>query len=232
MSSNTLSRSRFMSLSLGLAASPGSRHENTKISLSTLEGEGLCAEAWAGQGLSRGTMGRPHKLFITNISLESRASFCLQSHEVGGKSIIKYSFASVAELHLGVQVRPPMPPRFFFVIDVSYVAVTSGALPVICQAVRDSLDRLPGGERTQVGFLTFDSTLHFYNLAARLTQPQMMVRRLPAAPLCRGALRLPSDEGSGVCMTVGCCPAAPSVGKMLRSALNFHQVPLCPKDTP
>ena len=68
-----------------------------------------------------------------------------------------------------------MPPRFFFVIDVSYVAVTSGALPVICQAVRDSLDRLPGGERTQVGFLTFDSTLHFYNLASRLSQPQMMV---------------------------------------------------------
>ena len=69
-----------------------------------------------------------------------------------------------------------MPPRFFFVIDVSYVAANSGALPVICAAIKDSLDRLPGGERTQVGFLTFDSTLHFYNLAARLSQPQMMVR--------------------------------------------------------
>ena len=69
-----------------------------------------------------------------------------------------------------------MPPRFFFVIDVSYVAANAGALPVICQAIRDSLDRLPGGERTQIGFLTFDSTLHFYNLASRLSQPQMMVR--------------------------------------------------------
>ena len=68
-----------------------------------------------------------------------------------------------------------MPPRFFFVIDVSYVAVNSGALPVICQAIKDSLDKLPGGERTQVGFLTFDSTMHFYNLASRLSQPQMMV---------------------------------------------------------
>ncbi len=76
---------------------------------------------------------------------------------------------------LGVQVRAPMPPRFFFVIDVSYVAVTSGALPVICQAIKDSLDTLPGAERTQVGFLTFDSTMHFYNLASRLSQPQMMV---------------------------------------------------------
>ena len=69
-----------------------------------------------------------------------------------------------------------MPPRFFFVIDVSYVAANAGALPVICQAIRDSLDRLPGGERTQIGFLTFDSTLHFYNLASRLSQPQMMAR--------------------------------------------------------
>ena len=69
-----------------------------------------------------------------------------------------------------------MPPRFFFVIDVSYVAANAGALPVICQAIKDSLDRLPGGERTQIGFLTFDSTLHFYNLASRLSQPQMMVR--------------------------------------------------------
>ncbi len=68
-----------------------------------------------------------------------------------------------------------MPPRYVFVIDVSYVAVTSGALPVICQAIKDSLDKLPGGERTQVGFLTFDSTMHFYNLAPRLSQPQMMV---------------------------------------------------------
>ena len=82
------------------------------------------------------------------------------------------------------QVRPPMPPRFFFVIDVSYVAANSGALPVICAAIKDSLDRLPGGERTQVGFLTFDSTLHFYNLAARLSQPQMMVRFM----LCHAVL--------------------------------------------
>ena len=46
---------------------------------------------------------------------------------------------------------------------------------VLAQAIKDSLDGLPGGERTQIGFLTFDSTLHFYNLKSSLTQPQMMV---------------------------------------------------------
>jgi hypothetical protein len=49
-------------------------------------------------------------------------------------------------------------------------------LMVLGQAIKESLDALPGGERTQIGFLTFDSTLHFYNLKASLTQPQMMVR--------------------------------------------------------
>ena len=95
-----------------------------------------------------------------------------------------------------------MPPRFFFVIDVSYVAVTSGALPVICQAIRDSLDRLPGGERTQVGFLTFDSTMHFYNLASRLSQPQMMVGCPPAVPCARKAC----FGGAGLCCTSSAVP--------------------------
>ncbi len=69
-----------------------------------------------------------------------------------------------------------MPPRFFFVIDVSTQAVQSGSLPVVCQAIKDSLDSLPGSSRTQIGFLTFDSSLHFYNLKSSLSQPQMLVR--------------------------------------------------------
>jgi len=72
-------------------------------------------------------------------------------------------------------VRPPMPPVFFFMIDVSYAAQASGMLQVAIQTIKDSLDELPGDERTQVGFLTFDSTLHLYNLKSSLSQPQMMV---------------------------------------------------------
>ena len=36
-------------------------------------------------------------------------------------------------------------------------------------------DRLPGDTRTKVGFLSFDSTIHFYNLQEGLSQPQMLV---------------------------------------------------------
>ena len=49
-----------------------------------------------------------------------------------------------------------MPPVFFFVIDVSYAAVSSGMVATACQTIKDSLDSLPGGSRTQVGFITFD----------------------------------------------------------------------------
>ena len=61
-----------------------------------------------------------------------------------------------------------MPAAFFFIIDVSAAAVASGMLPVVCKTIKAALDRLPGGERTQIGFLTFDSHLHFYNLSAYL----------------------------------------------------------------
>ncbi len=88
-----------------------------------------------------------------------------------------------------------MPPRFFFVIDVSTQAVQSGSLPVVCKAIRDSLDRLPGNDRTQIGFLTFDSSLHFFNLKSSLSQPQMLVctptphdtcLRMQCLACCRG----------------------------------------------
>ncbi|KAL5979948.1 Protein transport protein Sec24A [Asimina triloba] len=72
-------------------------------------------------------------------------------------------------------VRPPMPPLYFFLIDVSSSAVKSGMLEIVAKTIKSCLDDLPGFPRTQIGFLTFDSTLHFYNMKSSLTQPQMMV---------------------------------------------------------
>eukprot|EP00898_Chlorokybus_atmophyticus_P002080 jgi/Chlat1/2873/Chrsp195S03018 len=72
-------------------------------------------------------------------------------------------------------VRAPMPPVYFFIIDVSYPAVASGMVAVAAAAIKSCLERLPGDSRTRIGFLTFDSTLHFYNLKSSLSQPQMMV---------------------------------------------------------
>ena len=61
-------------------------------------------------------------------------------------------------------VRQPMPPTYFFLIDVSYAALQSGVLHTISDTVLACLDHLAGDKRTLVGFLTFDSTVHFYTL--------------------------------------------------------------------
>ncbi|XP_042053619.1 protein transport protein Sec24-like At3g07100 [Salvia splendens] len=72
-------------------------------------------------------------------------------------------------------VRPPMPPLFLFLIDVSVSAAKSGVLEVVAQTIKSSLDNLPGYPRTQIGFITYNSTIHFYNMKSSLMQPQMMV---------------------------------------------------------
>lgn len=49
-----------------------------------------------------------------------------------------------------------MPPTYVFVIDVSFAAASSGMLGSVCATIKESLDQLPGDERTQVAFITFD----------------------------------------------------------------------------
>ncbi|KAJ3358497.1 COPII subunit, partial [Kappamyces sp. JEL0680] len=71
-------------------------------------------------------------------------------------------------------VRPPQPVVFVFVIDVSFGAVQSGMVSVAARAILSALDGIPNtDDRTKVGFITFDSSMHYYNLAN--TEPQMLV---------------------------------------------------------
>ncbi|XP_054245426.1 protein transport protein Sec24A [Indicator indicator] len=72
-------------------------------------------------------------------------------------------------------LRPPQPPVYLFVFDVSHNAVETGYLSTVCQALLDNLDSLPGNTRTKIGFITFDSTIHFYSLQEGLSQPQMLI---------------------------------------------------------
>ena len=81
-----------------------------------------------------------------------------------------------------IKVRPPQPSIYYFLIDVSYNSIQTGLcsyiilctlcipalvvgmLGVFCSVLLDNLSKLPGDARTMVGFLTYDKTLHFYNL--------------------------------------------------------------------
>eukprot|EP00746_Dinoflagellata_sp_MGD_P142679 gnl/MRDRNA2_/MRDRNA2_75613_c0_seq1.p1 gnl/MRDRNA2_/MRDRNA2_75613_c0~~gnl/MRDRNA2_/MRDRNA2_75613_c0_seq1.p1 ORF type:complete len:656 (+),score=137.51 gnl/MRDRNA2_/MRDRNA2_75613_c0_seq1:103-2070(+) len=74
-------------------------------------------------------------------------------------------------------VRPPQPPVFFFVIDVSYVAVVTGVLDAAVMGIKQAIQsqKMPGGTRLQIGIITYDSSIHFYNLNSNLSQPQMLI---------------------------------------------------------
>jgi protein transport protein SEC24 len=72
-------------------------------------------------------------------------------------------------------VRAPQAPAFYFVLDVSMNAVRSGMLASAARAIKKSLDDLPGGDRTMVGFITFDTAVHYYALKPGTSNPQMMV---------------------------------------------------------
>ncbi|NXB47623.1 SC24C protein, partial [Leucopsar rothschildi] len=74
----------------------------------------------------------------------------------------------------------PIPPAFIFMIDVSYNAVKSGLVRLICEELKSLLDYLPREGNMEesairVGFVTYNKVLHFYNVKNSLAQPQMMV---------------------------------------------------------
>ncbi|XP_004346230.1 protein transporter Sec24-like CEF [Capsaspora owczarzaki ATCC 30864] len=101
--------------------------------------------------------------------------------------------------------RPPLPPAYVFVIDVSWHSVHSGVLLTVIQAIKSLLDSLPaavpvespsqpGDDRidseptsssaratgrtrspVKVGFITYDRAVHFHNLNPSLTQSQMLI---------------------------------------------------------
>ena len=72
---------------------------------------------------------------------------------------------------------PPMPPSYVFVFDVSKSAVDSGYLSIAVGTIQRAIeeDKIPGGDWTQVAFLTYDDNVHFYNLKSTLKQPQIII---------------------------------------------------------
>jgi len=86
-------------------------------------------------------------------------------------------------------LRPPQAPVYVFVMDTSAASVANGSLAQACATIKQSLDVLPGQPRTQVGFIGFDSAVHFFNLKATLSQPQM----LTVPDLAELFLPLPDD---------------------------------------
>eukprot|EP00055_Hartaetosiga_balthica_P010598 m.45719 g.45719 ORF g.45719 m.45719 type:complete len:969 (+) comp7234_c0_seq1:3-2909(+) len=76
--------------------------------------------------------------------------------------------------------RPPQIPATMFLIDVSRYAVTSGMTETACHAIRQVIEahtRKYAQQRRpfRMGIITYDTSIHFYNISASLSQPQMVV---------------------------------------------------------
>ncbi|KJE94626.1 protein transporter SEC24 [Capsaspora owczarzaki ATCC 30864] len=72
-------------------------------------------------------------------------------------------------------VRAPQPAVYLFLIDVSFAAVQNGMVASASRTLLQHLDQLHGDARLRVGIITYDSTVHFYNLQSSRSQPQMLV---------------------------------------------------------
>ncbi|KAI8324738.1 hypothetical protein GQ54DRAFT_295911 [Martensiomyces pterosporus] len=73
-------------------------------------------------------------------------------------------------------VRPPMPPVYVFIIDVSYASVQLGAPETIGQSILSALDRIPNvDKRTKVAFIAADTALHFFQVRPGSAEPQQLV---------------------------------------------------------
>ncbi|KAJ8416421.1 hypothetical protein AAFF_G00357090 [Aldrovandia affinis] len=90
------------------------------------------------------------------------------------------SYEYIATLDYCRNNRPPSPPAYIFMIDVSYANIKSGLVKLLCEELKTLLDSLPREEGAEssavrVGFVTYNKVLHFYNVKSALAQPQMMV---------------------------------------------------------
>jgi protein transport protein SEC24 len=72
-------------------------------------------------------------------------------------------------------LRPPQPSVYLFVLDVSYNAISTNYLEHTCKVLSENIDKLPGDSRMMMGFITFNSSVHFYSLKSTQSQPQMFI---------------------------------------------------------
>ncbi|EHB06848.1 Protein transport protein Sec24D [Heterocephalus glaber] len=102
----------------------------------------------------------------------------LDHYEKPELSLGSYEF--VATLDYCRKNKPPNPPAFIFMIDVSYSNIKNGLVKLICEELKTVLEKLPKEEQEEtsairVGFITYNKVLHFFNVKSNLARPQMMV---------------------------------------------------------
>lgn len=64
---------------------------------------------------------------------------------------------------------------YLYLLDVSHNAINTGYLKYFCETIIESVDKIPGDSRAQIGFITYSNSVHFYNLSDPTCQTKMFV---------------------------------------------------------
>ncbi|KAL3123910.1 hypothetical protein niasHT_001740 [Heterodera trifolii] len=72
-------------------------------------------------------------------------------------------------------LRPPQPPIYLFVFDVGSAAIDCGYLNTFAEQLSLDIDKLPGQERAFIGFIGFDSALHFFQFDENEREPRHII---------------------------------------------------------
>jgi protein transport protein SEC24 len=90
--------------------------------------------------------------------------------------------------------RPPMPPIYFFMIDVSQKSVETGVLEIISNILTEMINegQFWGDTRTRVGFVFYDSNVHIMDLSPHLKNPKIVtltdIEHLSKLPIAENLL--------------------------------------------
>lgn len=88
-----------------------------------------------------------------------------------------YEFVATAEYCRNNRI--PKAPALIFCIDVSYNNIKSGLVRLLCAEMKSFLAQLPAEpdqpSAMRVGFITYNSSVHFYNCKHTLAVPQQQI---------------------------------------------------------
>lgn len=80
-------------------------------------------------------------------------------------------------------VRPPQQASYIFVFDCSRAACEIGYIPVMAAAIADLIDEIPGDARASIGFIAYDSKIHYFSFNAtkviQYTWPDLSATKPP-----------------------------------------------------
>ena len=80
-------------------------------------------------------------------------------------------------------VRPPQPPVYVFLIDVSQQSMNNGMAATAARTILESLDRIPNDDgRTRVCIIAVDTALHFFSIPVSCVSVKVDDRTLLISP--------------------------------------------------